>query len=275
MEGGTRKVTYTTAISAHIRRPEGIQRLGQALWMMVGERLDSSAELLWAGALLGPGGDRLLWKALLEFGCIAPSQGNQLLARPLAAFLCTLWEAAAEAEVSLMWTLPAGLSVPGVAATGYADGVRELSRNTEKRLILLAPYVEEKGIGQLQEELLDALARGVSVVLVAQDANVLGSWTSDSLELLRREARGLSGVLNVYTAPITAPVLLHSKLVVSDGRIAIVGSADLTGNALLRNLETGVLVGARQAAEIERVVQRAIELGFVRLVFSTERLNGH
>jgi phosphatidylserine/phosphatidylglycerophosphate/cardiolipin synthase-like enzyme len=174
-----------------------------------------------------------------------------------------------------MWTLPAGLSVPGVAATGYADGVRELSRNTEKRLILLAPYVEEKGIGQLQEELLDALARGVSVVLVAQDANVLGSWTSDSLELLRREARGLSGVLNVYTAPITAPVLLHSKLVVSDGRIAIVGSANLTGNALLRNLETGVLVGARQAAEIERVVQRAIELGFVRLVFSTERLNGH
>lgn len=258
---------HTAAISARIQRPNGVQRLGQALWMMVGERVSSSAELLWADALLGTGGDRVLWEALRESGCIGSD--NQLLAQPLAIFLCTLWEAAAVPDVSLTWTLPEGLNVPGVDPTGYADGVRSLIRSAQERLTLLAPYLEVKGIGQLQEDLLAALARGVSVVLVTQDANTQGTWASDALESLRREARGLTGVLRTYTAPATATVLLHSKLVVSDGKTASVGSANLTENALLRNLETGVLVGVYQATEIERVVQRAIETGYVTLVFST------
>lgn len=235
--------------------------------MMVGERLGSPEELLWANSLLGAGGERLLWEALLEWRCLGAD--STLLARPLSALLCAVWEVPSEADVALLWTLPQGLDVPGVDSTGYAGGVRALIRGTQERLTLLAPYLEVEGIGQLQEELLGALARGVSVLLVTQDANSLGSWASDSVEALRREARGLPGCLRVYTAPLMAPVLLHSKLVVSDAASAAIGSANLTGNALLRNLETGVVVGARQAVEIERVVQAAIELGLVRLVFAT------
>jgi len=258
----------TTTISERIGRPESVQRLGQALWMTVGERLSSAEELLWANSLLGPGGERLLWNALQEWRCLGP-EGN-LLARPLADFLCAVWDEQPEVAVALMWTLPEGLAVPGVDPTGYAKGVRALIRGASERLTLLAPYLEVEGMGQLQGELLAALSRGVSVVLVTQDANSLGSWASDSVEPLRREARGLPGCLRVYTAPPTAPVLLHSKLVVADGASAVLGSANLTGNALLRNLETGVVVGARQAGEIERVVQAAIELGQVHLVFATE-----
>lgn len=257
----------TTTISERIRRPEGIQRLGQALWMMVGERLGSSEELLWANSLLGVGGERLLWEGLREWGCLSP-EGN-LLARPLAGFLCAIWDAPLEADVALLWTLPQGLDVPGVDSTGYAKGVCALIRGSRERLTLLAPFLEVEGIGQLQADLLGALARGVSVVLVTQDANSLGSWASDSVESLRREARGLPGCLRVYSAQDTTPVLLHSKLAVSDGESAAIGSANLTGNALLRNLETGVVAGAQQAVEIERVIRAAIELGHVRLVFGT------
>jgi phosphatidylserine/phosphatidylglycerophosphate/cardiolipin synthase-like enzyme len=236
--------------------------------MMVSERLSSAEELFWANSLLGAGGERLLWDALQEWSCL--SSESRLLARPLADFLCAVWDEQSEVAPALMWTLPEGLTVPGVDATGYAKGVRALIKGASERLTLLAPYLEVEGMGQLQGELLAALARGVSVVLVTQDANSLGSWASDSVEPLRREARGLSGCLRVYTAPATAPVLLHSKLVVADGASAVLGSANLTGNALLRNLETGVVVGPRQAVEIERVVQAAIVLGQVRLVFAIE-----
>jgi phosphatidylserine/phosphatidylglycerophosphate/cardiolipin synthase-like enzyme len=235
--------------------------------MMVGECLDSSAELLWARALLGADGERILFEALLESGGIGLD--NRLLARPLAAFLCTLWEAPDEPDVSLLWTLPDELSVLGIDAAGYADGVLKLIGSAQQRLMLLAPYLEAEGIGQLQDGLLLALARRVSVVLITQNANALGSCASTSLESLRREARGLPGALRVYTAPTSAPVLLHSKLVVADGTTAIVGSANLTGNALLRNLETGVLVGVRQAVEIERVIQRTVELKHVQFLFTT------
>jgi phosphatidylserine/phosphatidylglycerophosphate/cardiolipin synthase-like enzyme len=263
----------TTAISERIQRPEGVRRLGQALWMMVGERLSSAEELLWAHSLLGAGGERLLWDALQEWRCL--SSEGKLLARPLANFLCAVWDAQSEVDAALMWTLPQGLAVPGVDPTGYAKGVRALIGSARERLTLLAPYFEVEGIGQLQGDLLVALSRGVSVVLVTQDANSLGSWASDSVEPLRREARGLPGCLRVYTAPPTAPVLLHSKLVVADGASAVLGSANLTGNALLRNLETGVAVGAQQALEIERVVHAAIELEQVHLVFETAAGEAH
>lgn len=235
--------------------------------MMVGERLGSPEELLWANSLFGAGGERLLWEALQDWRCL--SSDGKLLARPLADFLCALWEVPPEADVALVWTLPAGLDIPGVDSAGYGKGVRALIRGARERVTLLAPYLEAGGIGQLQEEMLAALARGVSVVLVTQDANSLGSWASDSVESLRREARGLPGSLRVYTAPVSAPVLLHSKLVASDGVSAAIGSANLTSNALLRNLETGVIVGAKQAIEIERVVQAAIDFGQVRYVFAT------
>lgn len=235
--------------------------------MMVGERLSSAEELLWANSLLGAGGGGLLWDALKEWRCLGPEGG--LLARPLADFICAVWDGQSEVDVALMWTLPQGFAVPGVDPTGYAKGVRALIRASRERLTLLAPYLEVEGMGQLQDELLAALSKGVSVTLVTQDASSLGSLASDSLESLRREARGLTGCLRVYSAPTTAPVLLHSKLVVVDGASAILGSANLTGNALLRNLETGVIVGPRQAVEIERVIHAAIELGQVRVMFET------
>jgi phosphatidylserine/phosphatidylglycerophosphate/cardiolipin synthase-like enzyme len=257
-------MTATEEMSSRIQRPDGARRLGQALWMMVGERIGSHEDLLWANSLFGTGGERLLWQALSDWRCL--SVEGQLLARPLAGLLCAVWEASPQADVSLVWTLPAGLQVAGVDPTGYGKGVRVLIRGARERLILVAPYLDDQGIGQLQDELLGALAKGVAVLLVTQDANSLGSYASDSLESLRREARGLPGLLLVYSAPVTAPVLLHSKLIVVDGVSAVIGSANLTGNALLRNLETGVVVGAQHALEIERVVRTAIELGQVRLV---------
>lgn len=263
---------YSATLSARVQRPAGVQRLGQALWMLVGERLGSPADLLWANSILGVGGDRLLWEALEQADCL--DLGNRLLARPLAALLCALWEGKPEDDAVLLWTLPDGLVVPGIDPKGYARGVRALICGAKVRVTLLAPYLEAEGMGQLQEDLLTALARAVRVVLVAQDANAVGAWASDSLESLRREARGLPGLLQVYSAPVTAPVLLHSKLVVVDGARGAVGSANLTGNALLRNLETGVVVGQRQALEIERVVRAAVELGRVRFVFNNESACG-
>lgn len=133
----------TTTISERLRRPEGVQRLGQALWMMVGERLNSAEELLWAKSLLGAGGERLLWDALLEWRCLT-SEGA-LLAQPLADFLCAMWDVQSEVDVALLWTLPQGLNVTGVDSTGYVKGVRALIRGSRERLTMLAPYLEVEG----------------------------------------------------------------------------------------------------------------------------------
>lgn len=240
--------------------------------MMLGTRIGSEAKLLWARALLGEDGDRLLWDALVAHRCFGENQ--ELLARPTADFLCALWEPQSDVDSELLWTLPSGLAVPGIETSGYAEHVLRLIENAQRRLLLVAPFLEARGIGRLQTALLDALARNVSVTLVTQDAGTPGSWASNALESLRQEARGLVGALQVYTAAQDAEVLLHSKLVVSDLRVACVGSANLTDKALAHNLETGVLVGSPQAIEIQDVVQKAIEARLVTLVFSNEAPRG-
>ena len=251
-------------VCARIHRPRGAQRIGQALWMLVGERVNA-ASLLWARSHLGEDGNSILMAALREGGCL--TDGDVLQARPLAEFLCLLWDAPAQTEVAVLWTLPRGWATPGVDESGYVTSVLKLISQAHRRLLLVAPFIEPRGIGMLQRELLAALTRDVAVRVVTQDATSLGSWASQSLDSLRQEARGLPGRLTVFTAREDAGGLLHSKIVVADGTTAIVGSANLTANALSQNLETGVRFGAVLAADVERVIQGAIDAGTVTRAF--------
>jgi phosphatidylserine/phosphatidylglycerophosphate/cardiolipin synthase-like enzyme len=182
--------------------------------------------------------------------------------------LPTLDGTATGRDVTLV-DLPENWPALSVHPAGYVTAVLTLIRESRQRLILVAPYLESKGIGRLQQELLNALMRGVAVTLVTQDAGSPASWASESLKSLCREARGMQGDLSVYTALEGTPVFLHSKLIVADGEVAIVGSANLTDNALNRNLETGVRAGGSIAVEIERVVKFAIDARVVVRAFGS------
>lgn len=64
-----------------------------------------------------------------------------------------------------------------------------------------------------------------------------------------------------------AGAALHAKLLVIDGRRALVGSANLTHRALTANLEAGVLIEDRElAADLERHVRGLMRAGTLALV---------
>ena len=257
----------TAEVRNRLAGPEGVRRLGQALWMVVGEPLCSS-DFLWARGLLGEGAEELLWNALNEKGCFCGAE-HCLDARGLAEFLCSLWYGEEQGHSELFWTLPTDLAVEGVDGTGYLSAALQLIRGAQTRLLFVSPYLEAAGIGKFQEELLAALKNGVSAIVVTHGAEDLGSWASASLESLRREAVGLPGSLGVYSAKQASGVLLHSKLVIADSMQGIVGSANLTGRGLGRNLETGVKVGQIAAIEIERVIARALAADLLVRVYKT------
>ncbi|WP_238587353.1 phospholipase D-like domain-containing protein [Cupriavidus sp. IDO] len=257
-------------IAKRIPRPEGVRRLGQALWMMVGEPVQASG-LLWARGVLGDRAEEDLSAALSQYGCLEGP--NQILAaRPLAEFLCWLWQGGnPEAEAPrLVWTLPTALQVEGVDQGGYLNAAVRVIEQAKTRLLLVAPFLESEGVGRIQRALLDALQVGVSVTVVTHGADDLTSWSSAALESLRRESCRLPGKLLVYTAIDDALMLLHSKLIVADSDRGIVGSANLTGKGFGRNLETGMEVCGSEAAEIERVVGEAVGQALVSVAFSTK-----
>jgi phosphatidylserine/phosphatidylglycerophosphate/cardiolipin synthase-like enzyme len=251
-------------LRGRLQKPDGVRRMGQALWMLVGEQINAS-RLLWARGLAEPVGDELLQQALREAGAIGPD--GRLMAAPLAGLLTRLWASSPDEdrEPSLVWTLPPGIASVGVAPDGYVKAVVELILEAQMSLTLVSPYLEVRGIGRLQAALLSALQRGVHMRLFAQDLH-LSSQASAALEDLRQETRSAPGRLIVYESDPT--VLMHLKAVIADDARAVIGSANVTHSGFGSNLELGVTLGASAAMQISQVIQAAINLGVVRRVFS-------
>lgn len=240
-----------TELKARLSDVDKLRRLGQALWMML-ERPVNPAGLVWARGLLGERGDEVLWSALVAGGVVVQPE-YRVQAAKLAAMLSVLANAPDLGLPRLVWTLPPDLGLTNLEDS-YSSTAIALVDASSETLTLVSPFMEAKGVGRLLESLLAALKRGVHVTVITHGASDLSSYVSSALEELRREAQGLPGILDVYSGRDDLPVLLHSKLVVTDNVRSIVGSANITDRGFGENLEAGVMLGEKQTSEITQVI---------------------
>lgn len=254
-------------LSARLHPQDKLARLGQALWMKIGCALKKE-ELIWAKGILGEDGDALVWDCLLEEGVVAPTihgVDSYALSRLLGLLSC---KRGPEASSGVLWTLPKALSET-VSVNSYSEAVTNLIEAAAASVVLVSPYIEAKGIGVLLDPLLKAMMRGAYITIVTHHAENISSRTSLALKALCRETAWLPpGRLTVYSAVREHNVLLHSKLVIRDRALAIVGSANLTEPGLDSNLEAGVVLGQDQTYDICRVVDALIASPLVEKVFS-------
>lgn len=245
--------TSLTELKTRLSDVDKLGRLGQALWMML-ERPVNPKGLVWARGLLGERGDEVLWSALVDEGVVVQPEYQVNAARLVAMLSSLVNPSACDAELpKLVWTLPPELGLAELQES-YSTTAISLVDSSKVSLTLVSPFMEAKGVGRLLASLLAALKRGVHVTVITHGANDLSSYASRALEELRREARELHGALVVLSARDDLPVLLHSKLIVSDEALAIVGSANVTGRGLGENFEAGVVLGPTQTVAILRII---------------------
>jgi len=113
---------------------------------------------------------------------------------------------------------------------------QQLCIEAKHEICVLSPYVDLLGISMLKEELTNAATRGVSLRLITRDPE------SAAVEFLtaifgRNCVRVLADREKHYQ--------LHAKLVLVDQSAAYVGSAEWRLNALVRNIEMGVIIRAK------------------------------
>jgi phosphatidylserine/phosphatidylglycerophosphate/cardiolipin synthase-like enzyme len=248
---------------------ERLRRLGAALWFSIGTRIQRS-DLVWANRLLGDDADQLLWESLDEANVVDADEIVQ------AAALARWLEALSREEHSqpdlprVVWTLPERHPQAAHLGASYMQAMLDVVASAQHNLLIAAPFIYEQGVRQLVSSITQALYRNVWVTIVTHDADVLASAQSTALEGIRHEAERLGKSLEVYTAALQGPSLLHAKVIVADDAYAAIGSANLTNPALEANLEAGVVLGAAQARQVRQVFQQLIESGLVRKVFSTD-----
>lgn len=162
-----------------------------------------------------------------------------------------LREEAEARRSSAVWTGP---NAPGEARL-TASTIHQLLTQAGTRVLLVsyAAYT----LPLIADDLKDAVERGcvVDVVFETSDDNegYKGPATAfDDVEGIRRW-RWPKEQRPQYAS-------LHTKLLVIDGRRALIGSANLTDAALTRNLEAGLLIrDAALAADLEQHVRRLME----------------
>lgn len=248
-----------------------LARFGAALFSRVGSSFQESHSR-WAEKLLGEGEATRLPDLLRECGVLGgepPVIQADELSRLLRCLSNQESETPAHRECRLVWTIPPSLSLDG---RSYHDALSEVISSATRRVILVAPYLEREGIGMLEGELLGAVARGVEIDILAHDTEDLGSLSSLALEELRRNVQETQGgSLSVYSAN-TENFLLHSKIAVADETLGVVGSANLTGSALEKNLELGVEIGSRNASVLTDKIDYLLSSRLSKTVYTVPSL---
>ena len=143
-----------------------------------------------------------------------------------------------ESSVELVWTGP---TTPFVATRRTEQVLLDLIHRAQTDLFLVSFVAYD--VSSVVDALNAAAARGIEVrILLETSASQGGSLSVDPVATMRRCVT--SAALYVWTdrpAPF-AEGRVHAKVAVADGLKAFLTSANLTGHALEKNMEAGVVI---------------------------------
>ncbi|WP_114480555.1 DISARM system phospholipase D-like protein DrmC [Billgrantia montanilacus] len=165
-----------------------------------------------------------------------------------------------ELSPELVWTGP----VPAGTATRQTEQVMlEVIRGARKRLFLTS-FVAYK-VDRIVIALNEAADRGVDVkILLESSEDKGGNLSMDSVSLMR----GVLPRARFYAWQIRPEEFtggsVHAKVAVADDRLAFITSANLTGYAMERNMEAGVLLrGGEHPRKLADYLESMVSTGVV------------
>ncbi len=192
-------------------------------------------------------------KELAGWGTAAPSQARlrELLARWKAAGVSAeglagmlvgashaYHTAKAEQSVELVWTGP---STDLVATRKTEQALLEVIDSAREELFVIS-FVAY-GVPSISKALSEATARGVTVsMLLESDRDHGGDITFDAIGHMRASVPEARMYCWEEKGADFIGGKVHGKAAVADGRVCFITSANLTGHAMEKNMELGILI---------------------------------
>lgn len=165
-----------------------------------------------------------------------------------------------EVQVDLVCTGP---TTPFVSTRRTDQVLLDLIRGAERELFLVSFVAYD--VPRVVDALSEALRRGIEVrFLLESSKSHGGTLATDPTQRMRKALPGAELYSWKDKSEPFAGGRVHAKLAVADGSIAFITSANLTGHALEKNMEVGVIVqgGATPRALLDHL-KGLIALGIV------------
>lgn len=150
-----------------------------------------------------------------------------------------------DSEVQIVAT---GNKWVGYGIKPTSSAINELITNSKESLLLTIYIISEKNVfSQIKK----ALNRGVNVeIFIHDDKEFYKSIMPNILELKKNYRH-----IQVFTGSD----FMHAKVLISDKKTVLIGSANLTESGLSKNYELGVLFENRKIAyDLETIIKRLI-----------------
>lgn len=233
---------------------EGAERVTAFANALEGGALDLSSPTGVLQARLGVTQGRL--RSYREAILAAPSVGELVLALRAAAETASRISTA-QPVVEVAWTYP-GRARPGFRTTGGV--AREIVDDSRISLLVVGySMTVDPNLAGLAAQTVDAIARAAErgVVVTA----VLHRGVNRHA-LLQAWRAGMTPP-SIFTWPVSddEKAAVHAKLLVSDRRVGLITSANLTYHGFERNLEMGLRVTGRPVGEIHDRIHELIAAG--------------
>lgn len=143
------------------------------------------------------------------------------------------WNVTDREKVELVWT---GASTPLVSTRKTEQVLLETIEAAKKELFIVS-YVAYD-VDSIVMALRSAVSRGVKVEILMESTSDYGGRISmDSIALFKQEVP--EAILYWWNE---SGASVHAKCAVSDGKVAFVTSANLTGAAMEKNMELGIKI---------------------------------
>lgn len=168
-----------------------------------------------------------------------------------------------ETAVELVWTGP---TTPFVATRRTEQVLLDLIRRAQRDLFIVSFVAYD--VASVVAELNAAAERGVQLrLLLETSVGHGGSLSMDPVGAMK--ACVPSAALYVWTdrQPPFTDGRVHAKVAVADGATAFLTSANLTGHALEKNMEAGVLIeGGHVPRGLRAHLRALVDTGVVRMI---------
>ena len=144
---------------------------------------------------------------------------------------------------------------------GYTLGNFQNLLETAKKEIILVGYIFNNINNQMDsiiESLLSATSRGVIVKILFEKGK-----SSNSLRNIWKNNKN-SKLLELYVyKPKEKNSVLHAKVIIKDETTILVTSANLTGSAMTKNIELGILYEGKLASDARKMFSDLVDEGFM------------
>jgi len=134
-----------------------------------------------------------------------------------------------------------------------ALGLRRLIGEAKTNIKILVPFMDSKGLAEIEATISDALQRGVDITFLTRKL-VAGGKNIGVLKGLITADKNFSGSLTLFdAAKLDRSPISHAKVVSRDnGAEVYTGSANLTSTSMGKTVEVGLFLKGKEAEAMDR-----------------------